>query len=284
MALILVRRRRGGTLFVMSTWGQGAGPGRQFTGRDRDGPLIIGHRGASARAPENSVEAFAKARADGADGVELDVLLCRSGEVVVFHDDDLARLGGRPERVDALSLAALREVTLVSGARIPTLEEAFEACGPGLLVNVELKASGASGRVLAALVERVALILERTGTAARVLVSSFSPWAVRLWMRRAPSVPAALLFERQAPLPLRGAWAAAWLRPSALNPEFALCTPPRVARWRARGYAVNVWTVDDPGAVRACRDMAVDGIITNDPARTRGVLLQPGAPGPAPVR
>src|SRR5262245_51072470 len=115
------------------------------------GPLVIGHRGASAREPENSVEAFARARADGADGVELDVLRCASGEVVVFHDDDLARLGGRPERVDTLSLAALREVRLERGARIPTLEEAFEACGPTLLVNVELKAGGTSPAGLAAL-------------------------------------------------------------------------------------------------------------------------------------
>jgi len=62
-------------------------------------PLVIAHRGASAAALENTVEAFARARADGADGVELDVLACASGQIVVFHDDDLTRLGGRPERV-----------------------------------------------------------------------------------------------------------------------------------------------------------------------------------------
>jgi len=235
-------------------------------------PLVVGHRGASARAPENSVEAFARARADGADGVELDVLCCATGEVIVFHDDDLARLGGRPDRIDTLSLADLRRVRLASGARIPTLEEAFEACGPELLVNVELKAGRAGGARLAALVDGVAQVLGRTGTSVRVLVSSFSPRAVRLWMRRAPAVPAALLFERAEPLPLRRAWAAAWLRPSALNPELVLCTSPRVARWHALGYAVNVWTVDDEAAVRACRDMRVDGLITNDPARTRAMI------------
>ena len=75
-------------------------------------PLIIGHRGASAHAPENSLEAFSRAAADGADGVELDVLRCATGEVVVFHDDDLARLGGRAERIAALSLAELRALRL----------------------------------------------------------------------------------------------------------------------------------------------------------------------------
>ncbi len=236
------------------------------------GPLVIGHRGASARAAENSVEAFARARADGADGVELDVLRCASGEVVVFHDDDLARLAGRPERVDALSLAALRAVALRGGARIPTLEEAFAACGPELLVNVELKAASLGTRRIAALVDGVADVLARTGVAPRVLVSSFNPRAVRLWMRRLPAVPAALLFERAEITPLRRAWAAAWLHPAALNPELVLCTAARVARWRALGYAVNTWTVDGAASVRACRDLGVDGIITNDPAATREAL------------
>jgi glycerophosphoryl diester phosphodiesterase len=237
------------------------------------GPLVIGHRGASARAPENSVEAFARARADGADGVELDVLRCASGEVVVFHDDDLARLGDRPERIDALPLAELRRIELRGGARIPTLEEAFEACGPDLLVNVELKAAFLSSGRLGALVEGVAAVLARTGST-RVLLSSFNPRAVRLAMRRLPAVPAALLFERAEVTPLRRAWAAKWLRPAALNPELVLCTPARVARWRALGYAVNVWTVDGPAAVRACADMSVDGIITNDPGATRALLAR----------
>jgi glycerophosphoryl diester phosphodiesterase len=243
--------------------------GRRPAGR---GPLVIGHRGASAHAPENSVEAFVRARADGADGVELDVLCCATGEVVVFHDDDLVRLGGRPERIEALPFSELRKVRLARGALIPTLEEAFEACGPELLVNVELKAPRVGGGRLRALVDGVSAILSRTGAGPRVLVSSFSPRAVRLWMRCSTGVPAALLFERDELLPLRRAWPAAWLHPAALNPEHVLCTPARVARWQRLGYAVNVWTVDGGATVRACRDMGVDGIITNDPAATRASL------------
>jgi len=232
----------------------------------------VGHRGASALAHENTVEAFSRARADGADGVELDVLACATGEVVVFHDDDLARLANRPERVGDLSLAALREIPLTIGGRIPTLEEALEACGPTLLVNVEIKAGGVPTAALAVLVDRVAAVVERAGAGARVLVSSFSPLVVRLWKRRAAAVPAGLLFEREAPLPLRRGWAAAWLHPFALHPEAVLCRPARLARWHARGYVVNTWTVDDPARLRALRDMGVDGIITNDPARARAAL------------
>jgi glycerophosphoryl diester phosphodiesterase len=235
-------------------------------------PLVIGHRGASARETENTAAAFRRARTDGADGVELDVLLAATGEVMVFHDDDLARLAGRPERVGDLPFQALREIRLPGGTTIPTLEEAVEACGPDLLVNVELKANQLDHGPIAALVEAVADVVERTASGTRVLVSSFNPWAVRLWMRRAPAVRAALLFERASMLPLRRAWLAPWLRPAALHPELVLCTPARVAAWRRRGYLVNVWTVDDPGALAACRRMGVDGVITNDPARARAAL------------
>jgi glycerophosphoryl diester phosphodiesterase len=233
---------------------------------------VIGHRGASAHATENTLAAFARARRDGADGVELDVLLCASGEVVVFHDDDLSRLAGRPGRIDTIPYGELRQVALPGGERIPLLAEALAETGPDLLVNVELKAAGVGRQQISALVDRVAAVVTEAGAADRVLVSSFNPFAVHAWMRRMPAIRAALLFEREAPLPLRRAWPAVWLRPAALHPELVLCTPARVAGWRRRGYMVGVWTVDGPDAVRACRDMGVDAVITNDPAATRALL------------
>jgi glycerophosphoryl diester phosphodiesterase len=235
---------------------------------------VIGHRGASAREPENSLRAFQRAARDGADGVELDVLCCRSGEVVVFHDDDLLRLAGRPERIDALPFSELRGIPLSGGVTIPTLEEAFEACGPELLVNVELKTMGLRDPAVPVLVERVSAILDRTGTGVRVLVSSFSPVAVWRWMRRRPDVQAALLFEREAPAPLRRAWSLPLLRPFAAHPDQRLCTPALVNRFHRRGYAVNTWTVDEPARLRALRDMGIDGLITNDPASARAALRQ----------
>jgi glycerophosphoryl diester phosphodiesterase len=239
--------------------------------RPGEGPLVLAHRGASALETENTVAAFRRARIDGADGVELDVLLCATGEVMVFHDDDLRRLGGRPERVADLPYRTLREVQLPRGTTIPTLEEALEACGSDLLVNVELKAHELELGPTAALVEAVAAVIDRTGCGDRVLVSSFNPWALRLWTRRAPGVRAAMLFEKASMLPLRRAWLAPWLRPFALHPELVLCSAERVAAWQRRGYRVNVWTVDDPAALADCRRMGVDGVITNDPARSRAV-------------
>jgi len=238
-------------------------------------PLVIAHRGSSALAPENSLAAFRRAAADGADGVELDVLSCATGEVVVFHDDDLQRLGGRPERVDALSLAELQAVRLTSGATIPTLEEVLDACGPRLLVNVELKApAGVTEEALAALVGRVAALLEAAGAGERTLVSSFDVRAVTLWQKRAPRVRSALLFEKDGAGRLRRFFTLLGLRPFAAHPERALCTAAAVRGWHRRGYRVNVWTVDDPGALRELRDAGVDGVITNDPARARRALTE----------
>jgi glycerophosphoryl diester phosphodiesterase len=247
-------------------------PTRAWGRRPAGRPLVIAHRGASARETENTVAAFERAARDGADGVELDVLLCRSGEVVVFHDDDLRRLGGRPERVGDLSLRALRRIDLRGGGRIPTLEEAIAACGPGLLVNIELKAQGAFDRGLGRLADGVAGGVERSGAGARVLVSSFEPAALVAWKRGGHAAPAAFLFDASSPGAVLRILALPWLAPSAVHPEHPLCTPPLLARWHALGYAVNTWTADDPARLRALAAMGADGIITNDPAGAREAL------------
>jgi glycerophosphoryl diester phosphodiesterase len=253
-----------------SRWPQGS------NGGSGDAPLVIAHRGSSAHEVENTLAAFARAMADGADGVELDVQCCATGEVVVYHDDDLQRLAGRPERIDALPLAALRAVRLTAGGEIPTLAEALEVCAPGGLVNVEIKYAGLGPGGCRRLVAGVADVVARAGAEARVLVSSFSPAALWLWRRHHPQVPSGLLFERprpwQWPWPLHTDWLVPWLRPWAVHPEDDLCSPAAVASWRRRGYAVNVWTVDAPGRIQALAALGVSALITNRPAETRQAL------------
>lgn len=238
-------------------------------GRQPARPLVIAHRGASADAIENTLAAFRRARADGADGVELDVMRCATGEVIVFHDDDLVRLGGRAAATRALALAELRAIDLGGGERIPLLDEVLEELGP-LVVNVELK----SRRRFAddGLAAAVADILARHDTGARALVSSFDPWLLARFARRAPAIATALLFAHDQSLPLRRAWAAPLLRPRALHPEALLVDAGRVRRWHARGYAVNVWTVDAAAELRRLAALGVDGIITNRPTFARAVI------------
>lgn len=246
---------------------------RPAWGRARQGalPLVVGHRGASAHELENTLAAFRRARADGADGVELDVQRALTGEVVVFHDDDLARLAGRPGAIPAMPFAELREVRLGGGHYIPTLSDAIEELGPTLLVNIELKAP----HVLPGLrlVGPVAALVRKHGLGGRALVSSFHPAVLAAFRAFAPEIPTGYLFYADQALPLRRGWPAKVLRPLAMHPEHILATAPRVATWHARGLAVNVWTVDDEHELRRLAAVGVDGIITNDPSRARRALV-----------
>src|SRR5512138_1617646 len=130
-------------------------------------PLVLGHRGASADAPENTLAAFRLALAQGADGVELDVWRCATGEVVVAHDEDARRVAGVDLRIRDAPLAALRALDVgawkgdrFGGERIPLLAEVLEAL-PGAVVNVELKAAGRDVRLAAA----VARVIAQAGAA-----------------------------------------------------------------------------------------------------------------------
>jgi glycerophosphoryl diester phosphodiesterase len=234
---------------------------------------ILGHRGASAHEIENTMAAFRRARADGADGVELDVRRCASGEVVVFHDEDLRRLAGRPERVAALPLAALRAVRLGErGEPIPLLAEVLEELA-GLFINVEIKAPRTVPPP--GLVAATARVIARHGRPGTILVSSFNPLALLELRARAPRLPVGLLFHAGQSRPLREAWARHALRPRALHPEHVLVDEARAAAWRGEGLEINVWTVDAPEDLRRMRRAGVDAVISNDPGAARRVLMSP---------
>lgn len=242
-------------------------------------PAVLGHRGASAEAPENTLCAFRLAMEQGADGVELDVWRCASGEVVVFHDLDARRIAGVPLRLPDTPLRALRELDAGAwkgdrfrGERIPLLEEVLEAL-PSARVNVELKARGRDRRLAGAAGE----VIRRARAAGRVIVSSFDPGLLAAFRGAAPEVACGVLLERRPAWPLRAAVAIRRLRPEAIHPERSLATAARVRGWRAQGLLVNVWTVDEPAEVARLAALGVDGLITNAPGEVRRVLTR--APG-----
>lgn len=237
-------------------------------------PLVLGHRGASAEAPENTLAAFRLALAQGADGVELDAWRCATGEVVVAHDLDARRVAGADLVVPDAPLAALRALDVGAwkgerfrGERMPLLEEALAAL-PGAVVNVELKSRGRDVRLAGA----AARVIERAGAGGRVVVSSFD-WRLLVAFRlAAPGIPVGLLFERAPLWRARLALAVRLLGPSAVHPERALVTAARARAWSARGLAVNVWTVDDAEEARRLAALGAAAVITNVPGRIAGAL------------
>ena len=243
--------------------------------KERGTTRVIAHRGSSYDAPENTLAAFALARQDGADGVELDVMRCKSGQVIVFHDDDLERLCGVVGDPRARTLAELRALS-VQGEAIPELHEVIEVLGPSMLLNVELKTAPAWRARMEddGLADEVARILVRANLGERVLVSSFDPVLLARFRRRAPRVATGMLFAADQAVPLRRGWAAHLVGANAVHPEALLVDEARVRSWHRRGLRVNVWTVDDPAEQRYLATIGVDGIITNRPREARSMLRE----------
>jgi glycerophosphoryl diester phosphodiesterase len=223
------------------------------------------------------------AMAEGADGVELDVMRCATGEVVVVHDDDLGRVTGEKPGaglyVRSASLADLQRFDVGAGERVPTLEQVLEELGRAALVNIELKSPEAK-----TLAEHAQLIHDDGLAAATMqvlrraarprgttLLSSFDPFQLMRFAKQdaARDYPLGFLFYRQQALPMRMAWPAPLLPLRALHPDASLVDAVSMRRWRRRGYAVHVWTVDDLREVAALCALGVDAIITNRPGVVR---------------
>jgi glycerophosphoryl diester phosphodiesterase len=236
--------------------------------------LILGHRGASADFPENTREAFAGAVAQGADGIELDVMRCASGELVVCHDEELSRLARKRWVVERTRWWQLKQADVGSAlgfppARIPLLDEVLDALPPHFLVNVELKCEVADDRGLAVELGR---LLERREEGDRVFVSSFNPLCLLRLARAFPQVKRGLLID-----PDRGWFQQAWVwQPlvgrDTVHPHHSQCTPERIAFWHSRGLKVAAWTVDDPQTARSLAAAGLDFVITNRPAELRAAL------------
>ncbi len=234
----------------------GHGEGAPFARGARTRPLLYGHRGTRRGTPENTLLALRRALDQGADGVELDVRLCGSGEVVVLHDPDLARVAGVGARAADSTLAELQRHDLGAGERVPRLQQALElVLGRGRLLNVELKADVPSRH---ALVQAVAAELRARPAAelARVLLSSFDAAICQALCAALPELAVALLFEREpqpAPPGTR-----------LIHPHHALAHPDAIASWHAAGLLVNAWTVNDAERARALAAAGIDGLITDD--------------------
>jgi glycerophosphoryl diester phosphodiesterase len=248
-------------------------------------PLIIGHRGTAATAPENTLVSFEQALDAGADGLEFDVHLARDGVPVVIHDDTLRRTAMRPGRVADFTSTELTAIDVgtwfnrkfpkraqpeYAEARIPTLKQVFElAGGRASQLYVELKGADASK-----LASPVASLVNEFELKASVVVESFDHAAVAESKRVDPTIRTAALFEPKLRHPRPSA---RWLRTRAeecgadeIALHHSMATQKVVGQLAADGLPVVIWTADSPAWVRRAVRYGIAAIITNNPA----VLLE----------
>lgn len=230
-------------------------------------PLLLGHRGAMARAPENTLGSFRAALDDGGVGVELDVTLSGDSIPVVLHDDTLDRttnVHGKPTDYDADELSGVDAGTWFgpewSGERVPRLTEVFTMMPRDAVVNVELKGPtpGYVG------LERRAVDVIRRFPHVNVIVSSFHPAQLLEVRRIAPELPIGLLLDDQSILPGRTAWTAPLLAPDAIHPPARIVDRGFVDAARNAGLRVHVWSVKTTEEAARLLDLGVDGLIVDD--------------------
>lgn len=205
--------------------------------------------------------AFRRAGELHSDGIELDVRLCGSGDLVVHHNPTLA---------DGSALLDLTKSQLPP--HVPTLDEALDSCA-GMWVNIEIKNDPTEPDYDET--DRVAHLVARSlsarGESARWLISSFRRETVDTMRRLAPAVATAwLTVDIDDARSLAQSLVASGH--AAVHPWVGSLTQETVSIMHASGLAVNVWTCDDPARMRELAEWGVDGICTNVPDVAREAL------------
>lgn len=241
-------------------------------------PPVIGHRGAAALAPENTLAGLAAARAAGCRWVEFDVKLSRDGVPVLMHDDRLERTtdGRGPVRdLDAAPLAQLdagsRFAPRFAGEPVPTLAQAIERLAElDLEANIEIKPCPGRERETGEIVAREVLRLWPADRPAP-LFSSFSEIALEAAAAVAPMIPRGLLRRRPG-----SDWADRMqaLGCVTLHLRHDGATPSELSRMRELGVAVMLYTVNEPARARFLLEAGAAAVFTDVPDLVLEALAQ----------
>jgi glycerophosphoryl diester phosphodiesterase len=243
-------------------------------------PPVIGHRGAAAYAPENTLAGLRKAKALGCSWVEFDVRLTADNQPVLVHDNRLERTTNGRGRVSALSLAAIRRYdagqwfhSAFAGERVPTLEEALLLVAElGLGANVELKAARGREAATGAL---VAELLARTWPTnpAQLLISSFQRASLAAARDRAPHIARGILFRH---IPKNWRNIAAQLGCVTIHADQQRLRPAVLSEIRRAGYPLLAYTVNDPERAKILFDFGVKSVFSDFPDRLLGAAARGG--------
>ncbi len=235
-------------------------------------PLLFGHRGCPKLAPENTIASFRKLLDNKIPGVELDVQLCRTGEIIVLHDLSLKRTTGFDALASETDLKEIKKLDAGSlfdesftGEKIPTLDEVFELLGTNVYYDIEIKHKR---RTYGELEKKLTEKINQWNFQDRVIISSFNPIAVLGVRKTDPLLNTAIIYTNWKELPwyLHNGGGKYICKPNILKPTRHKINPLTMfLNKKIQGYNVVTWTEDDPLKAEKYIDMGVDGIVTNVP-------------------
>jgi glycerophosphoryl diester phosphodiesterase len=215
--------------------------------------LRIGHRGARAYAPENTVASFRKAIEIGVDAIELDVRKTRDNQIVVIHDADVKRTTNGKGLVSELTLEQIKSFSTEEGEKLPTLQEALDFLDKKVKVLIELKEVGVEEAVLSAVRER--------GLEKNVVIVSFLEDALQKVRELDKSVETGLIYAKHSN-PVK---AALKLKANYLLALYRFTHSANVKKAHENGLKIIVWTINTPEEVEEYAEKGVDGIASDKP-------------------
>jgi len=232
--------------------------------------IIMGHRGASKIAPENTLKAFKEAIRLKADAVEFDVQETVEGEIVIIHDYDTLRTAGTEGIVEEMTLKELKKLNFGNGEQIPTLLELIELAKNKISLNCEIKVESITKKIIH--IFQDADILDST------IVSSFLHEELIKIQKIEPQLKLASLVPNEAGKFSDWNYKKKLIDYTsesnyyAINPLYKLADKQFIEYAHEKNVKVFPWTVDSGIAMRKLINMGTDGIITNDISRLKEVL------------
>ncbi len=224
-------------------------------------PISIGHRGAMGYIAENTIPSIEKAIELGADGIEIDVFKCASGELVVFHDLMLDKLTDLSGNIEETSLETIKKAKVLGSYEIPTLNEVMDLIDGSLILNIELKGSGTAGPTNDLLKD---YFKKPSWDPSKIIISSFKWEELNIFFNLNEEVPIAILTDDD---PLKAIPFAKIIKAYAINPKYSLLTKKNSKIIKSEGIKLFPWTVNDPSDINFLISLGVDGIITDFPDR-----------------
>jgi len=219
----------------------------------------IGHRGAKGHLAENTLESIRKAIDLKVDAVEIDVHLCKTGELVVIHDFTVDRTTNGEGEVSEKTLDELRSLLIEGKYRIPLLTEVLDLIEEKCRINIELK-----GNNTAAETSRIIrdYVTGRSRSYSDFIVSSFQWNELFEVLKIDTNIPLGVLTETNVSEAIE---IGKKLSAKAIHPSVDIITPDNLNQARKAGFEVNVWTVNDKETIQKMKDLGVDGIISDFP-------------------